>query len=304
MANNPVDVKKAAGAPQDPARRELFVKAGVGAAGVVVGGAVVGVLPRRAPASPPVPDTWIGRRIEACTGCRLCEVACSLVKEDKIQPGIARISVRQYYPGVEFPVACYQCGAEAKCAEACPVSAMTVDTSKKLNTISIDLSKCTRTAQNSECTACLDKCPGLVVNFHPTTKAPLICDLCGGDPECIKVCPSQTLTLKGIRMAAIQPAQIADGLYWAFRVPEANKVLPVMGPPPGAGAPGAPGARGGAPGAPGARGGAPGAPGARGGAPGAPGAPGARGGAPGGAGGRGPGAGGARGGAPRPPDGN
>jgi ferredoxin len=182
-------------------------------------------------------------------------------------------------------VACYQCGAEAKCAEACPVSAMTVDTSKKLNTITTDLSKCTRTAQNSECTACLDACPGLVVNFHPTTKAPLICDLCGGDPECIKVCPSQTLTLKGIRMAAIQPAQIADGLYWAFRVPEANKVLPVMGPPPGAGAPGAPGARGGAPGAPGARGGAPGGPGGRG---------------PGGPGGRGPGGGAG----PRPPAGS
>ena len=275
MASRP-DERKPEEKPQDASRRELFVKAGVGVAGAVVGGAVIGVMPRRAPASPPVPDTWIGRRIEACTGCRLCEVACSLIKEQKIQPGIARISVRQYYPGVEFPVACYQCGAEAKCVEACPVQALAVDTSKNLQTISIDVTKCTRTAQNSECTLCLDKCPGLVVNFHPTTRAPLICDLCGGDPECIKVCPSQTLTLKGIKMAAIQPAQIAEGLYAAYKVPEANKVLPAPpGPPPGAQAPGAPG-RG--PGGPAGRG---------------PGGPAGRG--PGGPAGRGPGGPGARG---------
>ena len=242
MANMPVEQKKTDVTPQGVSRRELFAKAGVGVAGVVVGGAVVGVIPRRAPASPPVPDSWIGRNIASCTGCRLCEVACSLIKEQKIQPGISRISVRQYYPGVEFPVVCYQCGAEAKCVEACPVSALAVDNSKKLNTISIDTTRCTRTAQNSDCTLCLDKCPGLVVNFHPTTRAPLICDMCGGDPECVKVCPSTTIMNKGVKMAAIQPVQIAAGLAEMYKVPEANKVLPQPpGPPPGAPPPGAPG---------------------------------------------------------------
>jgi anaerobic carbon-monoxide dehydrogenase iron sulfur subunit len=229
MANTPVEQKKAEGTPQDPARRDLFVKAGVGVAGAVVGGAVIGVIPRRAPASPPVPDTWIGRNISSCTGCRLCEVACSLIKEQKIQPGIARISVRQYYPGVEFPVACYQCGAEAKCAEACPVSALTVDTSKKLNTISVDTSRCLRTnGSNGDCMLCNDKCPGTVVNFHPTTRAPLFCDLCGGDPACVKVCPSSTIMVKGVKMAAIQPTQIAAGLAAAFKVPEGASTVPSL----------------------------------------------------------------------------
>ena len=189
MADKPVAEKKPEGKPQGVSRRELFVKGGIGVAGVVVGGAVAAVIPRRAAPSPPVPETGIGRNISACTGCRLCEIACSLIKEQKIQPGISRINVHQYYPGVEFPVTCYQCGAEAKCVEACPVAALAVDTSKKLNTISIDTTRCTRTAQNSVCTLCLDQCPGLVVNFHPTTSAPLICDMCGGDPECVKACP-------------------------------------------------------------------------------------------------------------------
>ena len=274
MAEKPLAEKKPDTGAQGVSRRELFVKAGVGVAGAVVGGAVVGVMPRKAPPSPAVPENWIGRNVSACTGCRLCEVACSLIKEQQIQPGISRIHVHQYYPGVEFPVACYQCGAEAKCVEACPVDALVVDTSKKLNTISVDTTRCTRTAQNSVCTLCLDECPGLVTVFHPTTSAPLFCDLCGGDPECVKVCPSSTITLKGVKMAAIQPDRIAEGMVALFKVPEGAEKVPSLSAPPMP-PPGAPGAPGG-PGAPGARGAAPGAPGG----PGAPGAPARRGAAP------------------------
>ena len=68
MANKPLDEKKTDEKPQGVSRRELFVKAGVGVAGAVVGGAVVGVMPRRAPPSPPVPETWIGRNIAALHG--------------------------------------------------------------------------------------------------------------------------------------------------------------------------------------------------------------------------------------------
>ena len=72
MANKPQDEKSVEGEPQGVSRRELFVGAGVGVAGLVVGGAVAGVIPRRTAPSPPVPDTWIGRNIADCTGCRLC----------------------------------------------------------------------------------------------------------------------------------------------------------------------------------------------------------------------------------------
>ncbi len=222
-------------------RREILTM-GVGAAGVMAGG-VVGLASRETPPLP-VSESWLGRNITSCTGCRLCQVACSLIKEQKIQPGIARITVHQYYPGVEFPVACYQCGEGSPCVEACPVAALAVDTSKKLNTISIDTSLCTRTAQNSVCTLCLDECPGLVVNFHPTTSAPLICDMCGGDPECVKVCPSATIMLKGVKMAAIQPVQMAAGLAAAYKVPAGAEKVPSLSAPPAPPPPPAPAARG------------------------------------------------------------
>ena len=124
-------------------------------------------------------------------------------------------------------MACYQCGDGAKCVEACPTAALSVDTSKNLNTIKVDTTKCTRTARNSSCTLCLDKCPGKTVTFHPTTSEPLICDLCGGDPECVKVCPAKTLTLKGVKIATVSPSEIAAGLALEYEVPASNAKLPV-----------------------------------------------------------------------------
>ncbi len=220
-----VEEKKTEGKPQGVSRREFLVGAGVGVAGLVVGGAVGYVAPKPQAPSTPLPELWIGRNIatQSCMGCRLCQTACSQIKEQKIQPAIARVQVPQYYPGVEFPVLCYQCGDEAKCIEACPVQALSLDTSKKLNTIKIDTTKCLRTTKNADCTLCQDKCPGTAVTFHPTTRAPLICDLCGGDPACVKACYSNTLTLKGIKMAAVLPADIATSMADQYKLPPTPK---------------------------------------------------------------------------------
>jgi Fe-S-cluster-containing hydrogenase component 2 len=226
MADKPKEEKKTQENPQAVSRRELLVGAGVGVAGLVVGGAVgYGVIPHPKEQSTALPELWIGRNIAAlnCMGCRLCQTACSQVKEQVIRPAIARVQVPQYFPGVEFPVLCYQCGDEAKCIDACPVQALSLDTSKKLNTIKIDTTKCLRTTKNGDCTLCQDKCPGTAVTFHPTTKAPLICDLCGGDPACVKACYSNTLTLKGVKMAAVLPADIAASLADQFKVPPPPK---------------------------------------------------------------------------------
>ena len=216
-----VEEKKTEEKPQGVSRRDLLKGAGVGVAGLIVGGAVgYKVIPQPEAPSTPLPELWIGRNIAAqsCMGCRLCQTACSQIKEQVIRPAIARVQVPQYFPGVEFPVLCYQCGDEAKCIEACPVAALSLDTSKKLNTIAIDTTKCLRTAKGGDCTLCQDKCPGTAVTYHPTTKAPLICDLCGGDPACVKACPQQTLTTKGVRMAAVKAVDIAASLADQYKV--------------------------------------------------------------------------------------
>jgi Fe-S-cluster-containing hydrogenase component 2 len=243
MENNPQEEKKAEEKSPSVSRRQMIVGVGAGAAGLVVGGVASAVIPRRKAPSPPDPDSWIGRNIEKCTGCRLCQVACSEIKEGKVQPGISRITVWQYYPGIEFPVACYQCGESAKCIEACPTEALSLDVSKKLNTIKIDKELCLRTVPPyGDCILCREKCPGLAVTFHPKTKEPLICDLCGGDPECIKACPTFTISVKGAKFAAGPPDEIAAGIVMAYKHPDPAK-MPKPREGPGGPAPAAPTAK-------------------------------------------------------------
>jgi Fe-S-cluster-containing dehydrogenase component len=38
------------------------------------------------------------------------------------------------------------------------------------------------------CAACVDACPFGMAALHPETGLALICDLCGGDPACVKRC--------------------------------------------------------------------------------------------------------------------
>lgn len=226
MADKVKEEKKVEEKAGSTSRRDFLIGAGAGVAGLVVGGAVgYQVIPQPEKPATALPELWIGRNIasQSCMGCRLCQTACSQVKEQKIQPAIARVQVPQYFPGVEFPVLCYQCGDEAMCIEACPVQALSLDTSKKLNTIKVDTTKCLRTAKGGDCTLCQDKCPGIAVTFHPTTKAPLICDLCDGDPACVKACYQQTLTLKGVKMAAVKPDDIAAALAEQYKIPSPPK---------------------------------------------------------------------------------
>jgi len=82
-------------------------------------------------------------------------------------------------PGAEFPHFCAQCD-DYPCVESCPADALSV--SKQTEAVLVDKEKCTA------CGLCIDACPGRVPHIHPTEKYAVICDLCEGDPQCVKVC--------------------------------------------------------------------------------------------------------------------
>jgi Fe-S-cluster-containing dehydrogenase component len=46
----------------------------------------------------------------------------------------------------------------------------------------VDRERCTG------CGVCVERCPGSIPFLHPKDGKAVICDLCGGDPECVKVC--------------------------------------------------------------------------------------------------------------------
>lgn len=209
------------GAQPKISRRAFLLGAGATAGGLVVGGAVGSqAFPKKVEvAKLPVASFYVGRDFTACTGCKLCQIACSKQKEGKLWPAASRIQLHEFLPGVEFPVLCYQCAEAAKCVEKCPEGALSVDPATN-NTIVVDTTKCLRTAKNGECTICRDECPGQAVTFHPVSKAPLICDLCNGDPACTKVCPKGSLRNNGFKHAPAMPEAIAGGLQAMYKLPE------------------------------------------------------------------------------------
>jgi Fe-S-cluster-containing dehydrogenase component len=114
-----------------------------------------------------------------CVGCKQCELVCSLTKTGAFNPYRARIRVtRNPAKGNYLPIICYHC-KEPRCQKACPEDALKRD----LNTgaVVLDESLCTG------CRACVVACPFGAIQVDPDGDI-LKCDLCGGDPTCVKYC--------------------------------------------------------------------------------------------------------------------
>jgi len=122
---------------------------------------------------------WIMRDYPRCSGCRRCEIACSLHHEGRIWPEASRVRVFMLFPGVEVPHLCAQC-EEYRCIDSCPVDALSVDSEMK--NVVVDREKCTA------CGNCVEACPGRVPHIHPKEGYALICDFCGGNPACVRAC--------------------------------------------------------------------------------------------------------------------
>lgn len=122
---------------------------------------------------------WIDRDYLKCAGCRRCEIVCTLHHEGQIWPEASRVRVFMLVPGVEIPHLCVQC-TDYPCVEACSFNALSVD--DKTSAVIVDREKCTA------CGVCIKACPGRIPHIHPKENYVLICDLCGGNPRCVKAC--------------------------------------------------------------------------------------------------------------------
>lgn len=133
---------------------------------------------------------------EKCIGCRTCTLACSFEHEDEFNPVLARIQpVWMMEIGRFLPYTCQQC-EDPLCAAACPRSAIRVDprTGAKV----VDEALCIG------CRSCFYACPFGIPLVNPKKKRMFKCNLCGGDPQCVRECPRDALSLVEADEAALE----------------------------------------------------------------------------------------------------
>lgn len=123
--------------------------------------------------------------MDKCTGCKQCSLACSLIKEDLFDLARGRIKIlKKENIALGIQLLCEQCEAHP-CIEACPEGALSREETTGI--ITVDKELCTK------CGTCVDACPYHGIRLHPETSIPMICDLCGGDPYCVKHCVPEAL---------------------------------------------------------------------------------------------------------------
>ena len=142
----------------------------------------------------------------ACTGCRICEVFCSLHHEGSIWPDRSRIQILgKSDEGPFWPAVCHQCD-DAPCAAACPVEAITIDS--RTGAVLVDVEECIF------CGDCACACPYGAVLLDEERELTLICDLCAGEPRCVPVCPKDVIRI----MPSVGPGASSLQLLGAERL--------------------------------------------------------------------------------------
>jgi len=123
---------------------------------------------------------------EKCTGCRKCELVCSVYHTGNSDPQRSRIKIIKWdHVGFYLPVSCQNCD-HASCAEVCPSGACRKD--EKLEVAVINSKRCIG------CKSCVLACPFGVPTFDKVEGISVKCDYCGGNPQCVPACKAGALS--------------------------------------------------------------------------------------------------------------
>jgi len=121
----------------------------------------------------------------ACTGCRQCELVCSVKHTGEANPARSRINVIKWErQGYYLPVYCQHC-AEPACAAVCPKNAISRD--KDTDRVEINRNLCIG------CRMCVMACPFGAVAVDAKLGKSWKCDHCEGEPTCVTFCEAGAL---------------------------------------------------------------------------------------------------------------
>jgi len=117
---------------------------------------------------------------EKCTGCRTCELVCSVKHEGAANPSKSRIKIVKWeWEGRYVPMSCQQC-VDAPCLAVCPVKAISRD--EQLNRVQVNYDACIG------CRMCVAACAFGAMSFNTDLKKVFKCDFCDGEPQCSRFC--------------------------------------------------------------------------------------------------------------------
>jgi carbon-monoxide dehydrogenase iron sulfur subunit len=116
-----------------------------------------------------------------CMGCRICEIVCGAA-HDSFNPSRSKVRiVEKLYEHPQVFV-CRQCESP-ECVEACPTGALY----KTDTMVAFNEEDCT------SCFLCMEACPYDALFMYSDSL--LKCNLCNGDPQCVKYCPKGVFKL-------------------------------------------------------------------------------------------------------------
>ena len=125
--------------------------------------------------------------VDRCTGCRSCETACSFLYTGTYNPALSRVRVlSEQAICLSVPSLCMHCD-DAPCAAACPEDALYRE--QERDTVVLKEADCVG------CGLCVEACPYGAMHLDEARGVAFKCELCGGNPECIKVCAPGALRL-------------------------------------------------------------------------------------------------------------
>jgi len=132
---------------------------------------------------------------EKCVGCGNCALACSLVHEGSFSPAKSRIipiQIRRLTTNI--PTLCMQC-SDPLCMDVCPVKAISRD--DEAGAVVVDVDLCIG------CRMCTVVCPVGAISINYASGKAIKCDLCNGDPFCVRACGYEALSYIAVEKDAM-----------------------------------------------------------------------------------------------------